>query len=369
MTAAAEWFAGCYERALVIGQRRFLDSVSGPVEIVADLNGLEGINWPPHYVDAEPAGPAAVTVAVTAEPAPGQINATLASARTQRSRLHGRGAFPLRWLPGQPWVARYDNGPLVLRHGNRILISEIPRSSTSAWINRVLREVFIHGGRRHGFRLCHAAIIDIAGRGLLITGPSGAGKTDLALKLARHLPARVVTIDRGILGHDKDQLIAGTLPFGMNIHRDTLRDLGWDDTLLNRYLPSNGKHYLPTDDAIRHCQISLVPRTRIHGLVQLAAAAATTHWQGLDAAGLARTLASADTSDTDPGYQTDWLGLSTDEALAPLRPGRTATGCTLLYRPDHPLPHAWLKKIAQMLGADSPTAPAPRFPHEEGWFL
>ena len=354
MTAAAQWFATCYEHALITGQRRFLDSVIGPVEIVADPDGLDGINWPPHHVYAEPTAPAAVTVAATAEPAPGHVNASLASAHTQRSRLHDRGAFPVRWLPGQPWAARYDDGPLVLRHGNRILISEIPLGGASAWINRVLREVFIHGGRRHGFRLCHAAIIDIAGRGLLITGPSGAGKTDLALKLARHLPARVVTIDRGILGHDEDELVAGTLPFGMNIHRDTLRDLGWDDTLFSRYPPSNSKHYLPTADAIRHCQIRLVPRTRVHGLVQLAPAAATPHWHGLDAAGLARTLHSADTSDTDPGYQADWLGLSPDEAPAPLRPSRATTGWTLHYRPDRPLPHAWVTEIAHMLGAEIP---------------
>lgn len=284
MTATSDWFAARSERALATGRHRFLDSVIGPVEIVADPDDLDRINWPPHHARPKPAAPVSVTVAVTTEPAPGQISASLESPLTRRSHLHGRGAFPLRWLPGQPWVARYEHGPLVLRDGNRILISEIPGTSTSAWLNRVLREVFIHGGRRHGFRLCHAAIVDIAGRGLLITGPSGAGKTDFALKLARQLPARVVTIDRGIIGHDGDQLVAGTLPFGMNIHRDTLRNLGWDDALLSRYPPVNGKHYLPAADAIRHCRIRLVPRTRLHGLVQLAPAAATTQWHGLDAA-------------------------------------------------------------------------------------
>ncbi|MFI7336966.1 hypothetical protein ACIBUY_03385 [Streptomyces sp. NPDC050085] len=143
---------------------------------------------------------------------------------------------------------------------------------------------------------------DIAGRGLLITGPSGAGKTDLALKLARQLPARVITVDRGIIGHDKDHLVAGTLPFGMNIHRDTLRDLGCIDAVLSRYPSMNGKHYLPAADAICHCQIRLVPRTRIHGLVQLAPAAATPQWHGLSVARLTRTLHAADTTSTDPGY-------------------------------------------------------------------
>ncbi|MBV9022521.1 MAG: hypothetical protein JO362_01655 [Streptomycetaceae bacterium] len=365
MTAASDWFAACYERALATGRRRFLDSVIGPVEIVAAPDGLDGVNWPPHHVRPQPAAPVSLTVAVTTEPAPVPISASLASSPAQRSRLHGRGAFPLCWMPGQPWIARYDDGPLVLRDGSRILISEIPRCSISAWLNRVLREVFIHGGRRHGFRLCHAAIIDIAGRGLLITGPSGAGKTDLALKLARQLPARVVTIDRGIIGHDKDQLVAGTLPFGLNIHRDTLRDLGCNDALLSRYPPVNGKHYLPAADAVRHCQIRLVPRTRIRGLVQLAPAAATPPWHRLDAAGLARALHAADTAGTDPGYQTDWLGLSTDEALAPLQPSRATTGWTLHYRPGGPFPHAWLIDIARTLGAETPDSSGPPHPHDE----
>jgi hypothetical protein len=365
MTAVSDWFAAHYERVLATRRRRVLDSVLGPVEIVADPDCPEGINWPPHHARPRPAAPVSVTVAVTTEPAPGQISASLESPLTRRSRLHGRGAFPLRWLPGQPWIARYDDEPLVLRDGNRILLSEIPRGSTSAWLNRVLREVFIHGGRRHGFRLCHAAIVDIAGRGLLITGPSGAGKTDLALKLARQLPARVVTIDRGIIGHDKDHLVAGTLPFGMNIHHDTLRDLGCNHALLSRYPPINGKHYLPAADAIRHCRIRLVPRTRVHGLVQLTPAAATTQWHGLDTAGLARTLHAADTAGTDPGYQTDWLGLSTDKALAPLQPSRATTGWTLHYRPGRPLPHAWLRDIAQTLGAETPNSSGPLPPHDE----
>ncbi|MGW2702326.1 hypothetical protein [Streptomyces sp. NPDC001340] len=354
---AMEWFAACYERARDTGKRHFLDSVIGPIEIVAAPDDVEGINWPPHYTCADPSAPAVVTVAVTREPAPGSINASLASAHAQRSRLHGRGAFPLRWLPGQPWAARYDDGPLVLRYGNQILISEIPYGSVSSWLNRVLREVLIHQGRNHGFRLCHAAIIDIAGRGLLITGPSGAGKTDLALKLAQQLPARVLTIDRGIIGPQGDELIAGTLPFAMNIHGDTLRDLGWDNDFLSRYPPSDGKHYIPAADASRHCQIKLVPRTSVRGLVQLAPAAATTQWHALDTEGLARVLHSADASDTDPGYQTDWLGLSTEGASPPLRPSTSTIGWSLRYRPGRPLPHAWLTVIAQTLGTETPDSP------------
>lgn len=356
--SAADWFTAAYEHAHAIGHHRSLASVLGPIEIIAAPGDLEAICWPPHPSRRGPAVPAAVTVAVTDQPPPGQISTSLESAHTQHSRLHGRGAFPLRWLPGQPWVARYDDGPLVVRNGNQILISEVPHGSASTWINRVLREVFIHKGRRHGFRLCHASIVDIAGRGLLITGPSGAGKTDLALKLAQQLPARVVTIDRGIIGRQGDHLIAGTLPFGMNIHRDTLTDLGChSEDILRRYPPSNDKHYLSTADAIRHCRIALAARTRLDGLVQLTPAAAATQWHGLDAAGLSRTLRSSDTSDTDPGYRTDWLGLGTDRASEPLRPSPGTVGWSLRYRPDRPLPRTWLHGIAQAFGTENPDDP------------
>ncbi|MGH3319264.1 MAG: hypothetical protein ACRDN9_03620 [Streptosporangiaceae bacterium] len=220
----------------------------------------------------------------------------------------------------------------------------------STWANKVLREMLIHGGRRRGFRLCHCAVLGTEHSGLLISGPTAVGKTDLALKLAKRLYVNVVTVDRGVIGHRHGGLAVGTLPFGLNIHRDTLADLGClNEALVHRYRLSNNKHYLDVLDAQRHCRITLVAWAPVTAAVELRRASSTTQWQRLDHASVIRTIRGADSADTDPGYQVDWLGMGSHQASRPLHATEVATGWALAYRPDQPIPDAWVEEVAAAL--------------------
>ncbi|MFJ8954967.1 hypothetical protein ACIRO1_33205 [Streptomyces sp. NPDC102381] len=256
----------------------------------------------------------------------------------------------MRWTPGRIWTARYVDGPYVLREGNRLVVSFTDTTEARRWTDRILREVLIHGGRHYGLRLCHGAALELGAGGLLITGESGAGKTDLALKLAHALAAPVVTVDRGTMGHHHGSVCIGTLPFGMNIHHATLSDLGCTTPdLARRYPPIAGKHYLSLPDAERWCGITRTPWTPITSVVQVVRSTTRTRWYPMSSEEMSDAVAAADTSATDPGYQTDWLGLAPNTPLHPSVIGGLHAGWSLHYRPDHPLPQDWLTDLKRVI--------------------
>ena len=64
--------------------------------------------------------------------------------------------------------------------------------------------------------LIHATVVDIAGRGVLLRGPSGSGKSDLALRL----------VDRGAVLVSDDQVLLSARPKGVKAKApDTLRGM------------------------------------------------------------------------------------------------------------------------------------------------
>ena len=56
--------------------------------------------------------------------------------------------------------------------------------------------------------LVHATVVSLNGRGIMITGPSGSGKSDLALRLIEEAGARLVGDDYVTLAAEQDRLWA-----------------------------------------------------------------------------------------------------------------------------------------------------------------
>lgn len=217
---------------------------------------------------------------ITRSPVPDQVTRLLQLPRAITSHRHGRGAFRVRWVPGRPWIAHYQNGPFIARDGDHVVMVVSTTTEANIWADRVLREILIHGGRQRGFGLCHCAMVTGDSGGVLITGTSGAGKTNLALKLGRFAGVQVVTVDRGIIGVHRGRLAVGTLPFGLSIHRGTLTDLGcFDSTLGKRYPASNHKHYLDVAAAQRYCGIIPTAWADVTAVVRLVPGGDTAWWQ------------------------------------------------------------------------------------------
>ncbi|HUY52139.1 MAG TPA: isopentenyl transferase family protein [Streptosporangiaceae bacterium] len=352
-TAASRWLAARTDSVVAAGRRRLLDSALGTVLVADDHAGPPPpLSWPSSGELAESEIRPFGTLVATRHEAPPEITRALRSAQAHASQRTGRGAFPVRWLPGQPWIARYENGPIVLRDGSRLLMTATTTGEAATWASKVLRELLIHGGVRRGFRLCHAAVIGGRRSGLLITGPTGAGKTDLALKLARQLRVPVVSVDRCVVGQRGAVLVAGTLPFGLNIHRDTLAGFGCSEAdLARRYPPQKDKHYLDILAAQRLCQVTMRAWSPITAVISLQRGPDTIWWQRLGTAAITDTLRFADVAGTDPGYQIDWLGLGGGKHPPALRAPEMLTGWILGYRPDQPLPEDWASQVGQALHA------------------
>ncbi|MFJ9174947.1 hypothetical protein [Streptomyces sp. NPDC102360] len=348
-----DWFRTNLETVRATGTRYVLATMAGSVEILSDVQTAPPSTWP---AARRCAGPPFATVALTSNPPPRAADRLLDAPSAQRSDHNGRGAFPVRWSPGRIWTARYADGPFAVREGNRLVVSFTDTTEARRWTDRILRELLIHGGRRYGFRLCHGAALELGDGGLLITGESGAGKTDLALKLARALAAPIATVDRGTMGYHHGRLCIGTLPFGMNIHHATLTDLDCTaPELATRYPPIAGKHYLTPQDAELWCGITRTPWTRITCVVQVVRSTTRTRWRPLSSEETSDAAATADTSATDPGYQTDWLGLSPRTPPPPPAFDGLNAGWSLHYRPDHPLPQEWLTDLKRVILPATPS--------------
>ncbi|MBC9718004.1 hypothetical protein H9Y04_36275 [Streptomyces sp. TRM66268-LWL] len=354
----SDWFRTVVEAAHATGRHRRLDTVLGPINILAEPLAEPAPNWPSTALHQGAASSPFATVVITRSRPPAAVDRLLRSPAARHSNYQGHGAFPVRWLPGTHWLARYTHGPYVLRHGRNVIIAGADHTTAQTWTDRVLREVLIHAGRAHGFRLCHGAALAFdKDHGLLLTGESGAGKTDLALKLARALTASVVTVDRGILGHRDGHPAVGTLPFGMNVHHGTLTDLGVvTETLADQYPPVHGKHYLSVADTQGWCRVTVQPWARISGVIAVVRSRdAPTRWRRLKHHEILAVLAAADTGASDPGYQTDWLGLTPVQSPERRTPYGSLDGWLLHYRPQDALPHDWINDLANV----APPAPTP----------
>lgn len=108
---------------------------------------------------------------------------------------------------------------------------------------RVLRQLIMRGGEVRGGRCVHAATVDIDGRGVLIGGRSGSGKTSVLTHLIESHAARPVANDRTMLmpGDGRGWQAVG-VPLAW---RFTPEGIGGSPTLaaaLASFEPSRGRH-------------------------------------------------------------------------------------------------------------------------------
>jgi len=88
---------------------------------------------------------------------------------------------------------------------------------------RVVREVVLRCAEHRGWTSFHAAAAALAGHGVLIAGPSGAGKTTVLTALAAHHGADLIASDRALTTADAGAVVG--VPISVRIGGGTLSAL------------------------------------------------------------------------------------------------------------------------------------------------
>lgn len=342
-------FETTFEEAFMLGTTWTLTSALGPITIhdAALLEDTRVLNWPSTTLNHVASHPRFSIAATPPRPRVIDMIAALPAERMRVSTFRERGAFPVRWWPSRIaglWVAQYiKSGHAVLRDGNRILFVAGSQVDTSRHVQRVLREVLIHGGLREGFVLAHSAVVSRGERAVLVIGSTGAGKTDLAIKLAHNLRGSLVSVDRCLLAVRNGRVVASALPFGLNIHRGTLTDLGHAaDDLIRCFPPKRGKHYLDVDSFERLCGIPITVQAKVVACLSLRPPSDVEHITPLPERDLPTVFFQVAAGGRDPGFQLDWLGLGPQAPPSPLEPQQWAAtlpgaGLSVRYRPGSPI--------------------------------
>ncbi|MER7149657.1 hypothetical protein [Streptomyces lydicus] len=91
------------------------------------------------------------------------------------------------------------------------------------YLLRVIREVVLRCGEDRGWTAFHAAAAAVAGQGVLIAGPTTAGKTTVLAALACHRRADLVASDRALLTENAADVVG--VPLSIRIAGGTLSAL------------------------------------------------------------------------------------------------------------------------------------------------
>lgn len=112
---------------------------------------------------------------------------------------------------------------LVNRDGSRIrVLADRPRPSRRIALMRVVRELATSHVWRGESLIIHGAAVAVDGRGLLIAGPKGAGKTSTLLHLLLHQPGTwFVSNDRVVVDFEPSAVLLG-MPTVASIREHTL---------------------------------------------------------------------------------------------------------------------------------------------------
>ncbi|MFD3756724.1 hypothetical protein [Streptomyces sp. NPDC058622] len=91
------------------------------------------------------------------------------------------------------------------------------------YLMRVIREVVLRCTEHRGWTTFHAAAAAVDGHGVLIAGPSGAGKTTVLTALAAHRQADVIASDRAVVTENAEAVVG--VPISIRIAGGTLSGL------------------------------------------------------------------------------------------------------------------------------------------------
>lgn len=91
------------------------------------------------------------------------------------------------------------------------------------YLMRVIREVVLRCAEDRGWALFHAAAASIGEHGVLIAGPSGAGKTTVLTALAAHRGADLIASDRAAVSEGAASVVG--VPISVRMARGTLAAL------------------------------------------------------------------------------------------------------------------------------------------------
>lgn len=131
-------------------------------------------------------------------------------------------------LPEDHLYAREPTGPVhvLVRPG---------AERGERYLMRVIRETVLRCQEERGWAVFHAAATAVGDRGILIAGPSGAGKTTVLTALAAHAGADLIASDRAAVT-DGAAFVVGA-PLSVRIAAGTLSAVPADTSLTRTPLP------------------------------------------------------------------------------------------------------------------------------------
>lgn len=135
-------------------------------------------------------------------------------------------------IPGGAQVVVGASGPALVRPGAPAIVDIVAAEQAELvqWTPRLVREVITSELEADGWRLLHAAAVSVNGRGALIVGRKGSGKTASALALAAS-GAALLSNDRVLVCERDGDVLAGSWPTTCNVDESLAEALGWQTTL------------------------------------------------------------------------------------------------------------------------------------------
>lgn len=166
--------------------------------------------------------------------------ARLLEAATVVSRsLHTFNSVPtIEWTIGSRYVYQQLVGEshFIIDDG-AAKIAIAPQKCASHWhAMRIVREIYLREMLGDGHTMLHGAAVDYAGKGLLIVGGKGAGKTTVSSRLMSG-GWSFVTNDRVLVGQSQGILAAYPYPLDVRAHLT-----GVDSRVANRLAVVNSRH-------------------------------------------------------------------------------------------------------------------------------